>query len=77
MATEPSMSTDIIGPTLGLIGILSIMIGCILNTRSYISKLEDVEVKDRTAMRIGSNTISSMGCTERKCNNSELGNFPI
>lgn len=76
MATEPSMYIDIIGPTLGLIGILSIIIGCILNTRSYSSKLEDIKVTNETAMVTGSNTISSIGCTEKKCT-GELGSFPI
>lgn len=74
MATEPSMSIDIIGPTLGLIGILSIIIGCILNTRSYSSKLEDVEVTNVTAMGIGVHTV---GCSDRKCNNSGDQSFPI
>ncbi|HCE59838.1 MAG TPA: hypothetical protein DEQ74_03360 [Wolbachia sp.] len=75
MATEPSMYIDIIGPTLGLIGILSIIIGCILNTRSYSSKLEDVKVTKETAMGTGVHTV---GCYEREFNNnSELGNPPI
>lgn len=74
MATEPSMYIDIIGPTLGLIGILSIIIGCILNTRSYSSKLEDVKVTKETAMGTGVHTV---GCYEREFNNnSELGNPP-
>ncbi|VVC30960.1 Hypothetical protein CINCED_3A006054 [Cinara cedri] len=77
MATEPSMSINIIGPTLGLIGILSIIIGCILNTRSYSSKLEDIKVTEGKATGAGVNTVSSIGCAEKKCNNSELGNFPI
>ncbi|VVC30959.1 Hypothetical protein CINCED_3A000739 [Cinara cedri] len=74
MATEPSMSIYIVGPTLGLFGILSIITGCILNTRSYSSKLEDIEVTEGTAMGIG---IHAANYSDRKFNNNTDRSFPI
>lgn len=55
MTTEPSVDTDVIGYTIGLAGISSIMTGYVLNTRFYSSELQDIKVTEEA--EIGSNII--------------------